>query len=135
LWSPVPGRHKACPYGKRGAAPTTERVHPTQIYEAIVLFVLTVVLVRFRARGMRNRAVFASYLIGAGVSRFLIELVRVNVPILFGLTTAQLFSAAAVALGVVLIVTRRESAPANEGSAAGRSAAQRRPGAKRKGRR
>ncbi|MBP1633627.1 MAG: prolipoprotein diacylglyceryl transferase [Acidobacteria bacterium] len=107
------GRPTSLPWGMafpEGLPPTTARVHPTQIYEALVLLVLTVLLVRLRARGMRDRLVFASYLIGAGLSRFLIELVRVNVPVFLGLTTAQLFSIGVVLLGVWLASTR-ESAP------------------------
>jgi prolipoprotein diacylglyceryltransferase len=64
-----------------------------------------VVLVRLQARGVRPRVVFASYLVAAGASRFLIELVRVNVPVLFGLTTAQLFSVMVVVLGIGLMLT------------------------------
>ena len=109
------GRPTDLPWGlafPQGLPPTTERVHPTQIYEAAILFALTVLLVRFRSRGWSDRAVFASYLVGAGVSRFLIELVRVNVPVLAGLTTAQLFSIAIVALGVWLLATRGTEAAA-----------------------
>jgi len=105
------GRPTGLPWGMafpEGLPPTTDRVHPTQIYEAVVLFALTALLVRFRAKGLPDRAVFASYLIGAGASRFLIELVRVNVPVLFGLTTAQLFSIAVVAVGIWLVAMGRE---------------------------
>lgn len=110
------GRPTNLPWGMafpQGLPPTTERVHPTQIYEAVILFALTALLVRLRSRGVRDRAVFASYLVGAGVSRFLIELVRVNVPVAAGLTTAQLFSIGIVVLGVWLMATRAtESAAA-----------------------
>ncbi len=105
------GRPTDLPWGMafpEGLPPTTDRVHPTQIYEAVVLFALTVLLVRLRSKGLRDRAVFASYLIGAGTSRFLIEMVRVNVPVLFGLTTAHLFSIAIILVGIGLIVTGRE---------------------------
>lgn len=109
------GRPTDLPWGMafpQGLPPTTERVHPTQIYEAVILFALTALLVRLRGRGLRDRAVFASYLIGAGASRFLIELVRVNVPVLFGLTTAQLFSIVIVGLGIWLIATSGREQPA-----------------------
>jgi phosphatidylglycerol:prolipoprotein diacylglycerol transferase len=122
------GRPTDLPWGMafpQGLPPTAERVHPTQIYEAAVLFVLTAVLIRLRARGLRDRAVFASYLVGAGASRFLIELVRVNVPVLFGLTTAQLFCIAIVGLGVWLMATQGAK-PAAAPAPAGKSRKRRR---------
>ena len=123
------GRPTDLPWGMafpQGLPPTTERVHPTQIYEAVVLFALTAVLVRLRAHGARDRAVFASYLIGAGTSRFLIELVRVNVPVLFGLTTAQLFSIAVVLVGIWLVATGREEPASAAAAPAGKPRKRRR---------
>lgn len=126
------GRPTDLPWGMafpQGLPPTAERVHPTQIYEAVVLFALTACLVRLRSRGMRDRAVFALYLVGAGASRFLIELVRVNVPVLFSLTTAQLFSIAIVVLGAWLLATKREepaAAPAPAKAPAGKPRRRRR---------
>jgi phosphatidylglycerol:prolipoprotein diacylglycerol transferase len=123
------GRPTHLPWGMafpQGLPPTTEPVHPTQIYDSVVLFALTAVLVRLRSRGVRDRAVFASYLVGAGGSRFLIELVRVNVPVFLGLTTAQLFSIAVVALGIWLMATGREERVA-AGVAPGGKPRKRRP--------
>lgn len=108
------GRPTSLPWGlsfPEGLPPTLDRVHPTQVYEAAILFPLAWVLVRLRARGVSDRRVFATYLLGAGVARFLIELVRVNVPVFLGLTTAQLFSIAAILLGLGLVLTASREAP------------------------
>ena len=107
------GRPTQLPWGfafPEGLPPTLERVHPTQLYEAAILFVMTWVLVRVRRGKVADRAVFGWYLVIAGGVRFLIELVRINVPVLGPLTTAMLFSIAAVALGLVLVATGKGTA-------------------------
>jgi phosphatidylglycerol:prolipoprotein diacylglycerol transferase len=52
-------------------------------------------------------AVFGSYLVLSGLSRVLVELVRVNNPVLLGLTEAQLFGVASMVAGGVLIARFR----------------------------
>jgi phosphatidylglycerol---prolipoprotein diacylglyceryl transferase len=109
------GRPTALPWGiafPEGLPPTTDRVHPTQLYEAFGLFALTGILLWLRGRGTRDRAVFGAYLLAAGGLRFLIELVRVNVVVALGMTTAQLFSVALMTAGAALLVTRGADVPA-----------------------
>ena len=63
------GRPTTLPWGiafPDGLPPTTDRVHPTQLYEAFALFALTGVLLALRRRGARDRAVFGAYLMAAG---------------------------------------------------------------------
>ena len=106
------GRPTSLPWGiafPEGLPPTVVPVHPTQLYEAAFLFPFAYFLVRLRKRRVADQSVFGIYLVGAGTLRFLIEIVRVNVRVLFGLTTAQLFSIAVVALGVALLL--RKPAP------------------------
>ncbi len=123
------GRPTSLPWGiafPEGLPPTTDRVHPTQLYEAAALFALTAALVWLRKRGAGSRAVFGTYLLSAGIVRFLIELVRVNVVVLFGMTTAQLFSIALVVAGAALLVNRRaDTAPAPVSAAAPRRGSKR----------
>jgi phosphatidylglycerol:prolipoprotein diacylglycerol transferase len=114
------GRPTSLPWGvafPQGLPPTTERVHPAQLYEAAILFPLAWVLVRMRRRGVPDQAVFGSYLVIAGAARFLIEIVRVNVRIALGLSTAQFFSIAAVILGLALVFTGRHRAEAPHATA------------------
>lgn len=104
------GRPTSLPWGMsfpEGLPPTLERVHPTQLYEAAALFVFTWLLVRWRARGVDDLDLFGRYLMLVGTARFLIEIVRVNIPVAFGLTVAQLFSLAAVVAGASLFITAR----------------------------
>jgi len=103
------GRPTTLPWGMafpEGLPPTTDRVHPTQIYEALALFALTGILLWLRRGGARDRVVFGAYLLTAGSLRFVIELVRVNVVVAFGMTTAQLFSVGLMVAGAALLATR-----------------------------
>ena len=88
-----------------GLPPTTVPVHPTQLYEAIGLGVLGWLLLRWRRSNVPDGIVLGRYLIGAGMLRFVIEFIRVNVPVAFGLSVAHLVSLAAIGLGVSMLVT------------------------------
>ena len=101
------GHPTSLPWGvafPEGLPPTTERVHPTQLYEAIFLGFFAWVLIRWRRRGLSDRAVLGRYFVGVGAFRFLLEFVRVNTRVLGPLTVAQLFSLAVVALGLALLL-------------------------------
>jgi phosphatidylglycerol:prolipoprotein diacylglycerol transferase len=87
----------------RGLPPTTERVHPTQLYEAIFLAGLAWLLVRWRRRGMSDRTVLGRYFVLAGAFRFLLEFVRVNTRVAGPLTVAHFFALAVTVLGVLIL--------------------------------
>lgn len=87
----------------RGLPPTTERVHPTQIYEAIFLAGLAWLLIRWRRRGVSDRTVLGRYLLIAGTFRFFLEFVRVNTRVAGPLTVAHCFALAVVVLGLVIL--------------------------------
>ena len=72
-----------------GTVPTTATVHPTPIYEAIVMGGFTLLLWRWRNR-WRPGTLMAVYLFGSGLERFLVEFVRRNPDAAFGLTQPQL---------------------------------------------
>lgn len=104
------GRPTNLPWGvafPEGLPPTLERVHPTQIYEAIALFFFTWLLVRWRRRGVADLDLFGRYLVLVSGTRFLIEIIRVNVRVALGLTVAQWFALGAMVLGVALVVVAR----------------------------
>lgn len=92
-----------------GLPPTLERVHPTQIYEAIPLFVIGALLLVWRRRERDDRAVLGAYFALAGATRFLIEFVRVNERVLGPLTVAHLASLAVAVGGVALLLSRDRS--------------------------
>jgi phosphatidylglycerol:prolipoprotein diacylglycerol transferase len=94
-----------------GLPPTTDHVHPTQLYEMAALLVLAVVLIRWRRRRVPDVIVLGRYFLIAGAIRFAIEFVRVNQRVLGPFTVAHLISAGLMVAGLVLIA-RRRSRPA-----------------------
>jgi phosphatidylglycerol:prolipoprotein diacylglycerol transferase len=87
-----------------GLPPTTVPVHPTQLYEAIGLGLLGWLLVRWRRSDVPDRIVLGRYLVSAGTLRFVIEFIRVNERVAFGLSVAHLVSLGAIAVGICMIV-------------------------------
>lgn len=103
------GRPTSLPWGvafPRGLPPTTDRVHPAQIYEAIFLAVFAWVLIRWRRKGVADRTVLGRYFVVVGAFRFLLEFVRVNVRVLGPLTVAHCFALAVVVLGLLILWRR-----------------------------
>ncbi|MGZ4268094.1 MAG: prolipoprotein diacylglyceryl transferase [Solirubrobacteraceae bacterium] len=96
-----------------GTVPTTQTVHPTPVYETLAMGLLGLALWRLRDR-LRPGALFALYLVGAGIERLLVEFIRRNEVVFAGLTMPQLESIAMAAVGLVwLAVLRRRGGVAN----------------------
>jgi phosphatidylglycerol:prolipoprotein diacylglycerol transferase len=89
-----------------GTVPTDDKVHPTPVYETLAMGILALVLWHLRDR-YRPGVLFAIYLVGAGVERFLIELIRRNDSVIAGLTLPQLLSLAMAAAGLIWIARAR----------------------------
>src|SRR5260221_8856161 len=89
-----------------GVVPTTERVHPTPLYEFFIWMVLANVLWRIGASALQKKKpdglVFCGYLVFTGIARFLVEIVRINPRSFFGMSNAQAASVASVILGIAL---------------------------------
>jgi phosphatidylglycerol:prolipoprotein diacylglycerol transferase len=103
------GHPTSLPWGvafPQGLPPTIERVHPTQIYEAIFLGVFAWVLIRWRQGGVPDGTVLGRYFVGVGAFRFALEFLRVNTRVLGPLTVAHMFALAVVALGMILVFRR-----------------------------
>jgi phosphatidylglycerol:prolipoprotein diacylglycerol transferase len=88
-----------------GLVPTPPgvRVHPTPIYELIAGLLIAWWLWKRGSKRTGDGAIVGQYLILTGLARFLVEFLRRNPHILFGLSNAQLASIGSVAAGVVLI--------------------------------
>jgi phosphatidylglycerol:prolipoprotein diacylglycerol transferase len=109
------GRASSLPWAMsypHGLVPTFERVHPTPIYEILLMGGLFAFLWVGRRKAARG-AVFALYLAGQGIERFIIEFFRRNPPLLLGLTEAQLVSMlmAVFGAGMLLWLSRTRPAP------------------------
>jgi phosphatidylglycerol:prolipoprotein diacylglycerol transferase len=96
-----------------GIVPTTERVHPTPIYEFLLAILIFWILWRLGARGLKTHApngiTFAAYLVLTGIARFLVEIIRINPRSFYGLTNAQAASVVSILAGVALFVYRRKA--------------------------
>jgi phosphatidylglycerol:prolipoprotein diacylglycerol transferase len=106
------GRPTDSPLGMafpKGMPPTTERVHPTQLYEMVWLFALTVFLWR---RRKHSPLLWGEYLVLAAAGRFVVEFLRVNPRVAFGLSEAQLLAIGlAMVGGASWLWARRTPAP------------------------
>jgi prolipoprotein diacylglyceryltransferase len=87
---------------------TGVRMHPSMLYEAAFLAVLSVVLWRLRAddRLPREGDVFKSFLFAYAVFRFAVEFVRGAPDVLVGLTRPQLFLAPSICAMAVYVARR-----------------------------
>ena len=88
-----------------GVVPTTERVHPTPIYEFLIWMLIAVILWQLGKRTLGREApgrVFCAYLILTGLARFLIEFIRINPRSFLGMSNAQTASVISILLGIVL---------------------------------
>lgn len=94
-----------------GAVPSTVPVHPTPLYETLAAVAIAGVLWWAR-RWLPGAGPFGAYLVLSGLSRFAVEYLRVNTPVVAGLTQPQLWSVLSVVAGVVIVLrSRRSSVP------------------------
>lgn len=89
-----------------GTVPTTQRVYPTPIFEFIVATIIFYILWRWSRPGAKIvlGQMTAHYLIWTGVARFLVEFIRRNPKIYFGLSNAQVASLGSIIAGIILFV-------------------------------
>ncbi len=90
-----------------GVVPTTERVHPTPIYEFLIWMLIGMILWQLGKKTLGGEApgkVFCAYLILTGVARFGIEFIRINPKSFLGMSNAQTASLVSILLGIILAV-------------------------------
>jgi len=84
---------------------TVVAVHPTQVYETVLMFLAFMYLWRLRTHGHALGWRFGVYLMLAAVERFLVEIVRAKDDRVLGpLSRAQLTSMVMVLVGAVVLV-------------------------------
>ena len=109
------GKATDLPWGvsfPEGAPPTFDTVHPTQIYE--ILWLLPVAFLLWKRRD-RSPFLFGEYIAANGLGRLVIENLRVNPKVLFGLTEPQIVGIALILVGSgawLWFARRAEPAPA-----------------------
>ncbi len=104
------GKPTGLPWGvalPNAMVPSDVPVHPTPLYETLAALLIAAGLWALQRRTRPPLEIFGAYLILSGVSRFLVEYLRINEPALFGLTQPQLWALASVAAGVAIVVRGR----------------------------
>jgi phosphatidylglycerol:prolipoprotein diacylglycerol transferase len=90
-----------------GVVPTTQRVHPTPLYEFFIWLAIAAFLWRLGTKSLRSPMpageIFCGYLMLTGMARFLIEFIRINPRSFFGLSNAQAASLVSILLGALLL--------------------------------
>lgn len=91
-----------------GTVPTKEDVlvHPTSIYEFIASIFIFLFLWKSLPKYKTPGIIFAYYLILSGIERLLIEVIRLNPIVAFGMSQAQIISAGMIIFGVILLYSR-----------------------------
>jgi prolipoprotein diacylglyceryl transferase len=104
------GKPTSLPWGMsfpNGVVPTTDRVHPTPLYEFFIWLAIAAFLWHMGSKALRGPKakgeIFCNYLLLTGVARFLIEFLRINPRSFFGLSNAQAASLVSILLGAVLL--------------------------------
>lgn len=87
--------------------PPGVRVHPAPLYEMALYVLVFMFLWTIRTRPHPNGTVFWWYLVLAPAARFVVEFVRINPPVVFSLTEAQVISVILVAIGVWRLLAAR----------------------------
>ena len=104
------GKPTSLPWGMsfpNGVVPTMQRVHPAPLYELIIWCAIGAFLWHMGTKALKGPKakgeIFCNYLILTGVARFLVEIIRINPPWLFGMSNAQVASVASILAGAVLL--------------------------------
>jgi phosphatidylglycerol:prolipoprotein diacylglycerol transferase len=92
-----------------GVSPDTVlAVHPTQLYEVTLGFLMFLVLWRFRGHRNAEGWLFGMYLVLAGAERFVIEIFRAKDDrFAMGMTLAQVIAITLAIIGVIVMLVRR----------------------------
>jgi len=83
--------------------PTTDLVQPTPCYELLFSLVLAWWLWRRGKKHLPVSVITGEYLVLSGIGRFLVEFVRINPRIYWGMSNAQVAALGSVVVGLVLI--------------------------------
>ena len=92
-----------------GLSPTTESVYPTPLFESFLSFIIFAVLMQLRKKELPQGMIFFLYITLNGITRFLIEFIRINPKTFLGLSQAQIIAVLFVLAGTagMIFVTRK----------------------------
>jgi phosphatidylglycerol---prolipoprotein diacylglyceryl transferase len=93
--------------------PANCNVHPTPVYEFLAWVAIGAYLWHLGTKALQvpkpDGEIFGNYLILTGIARFLVEFIRLNPKVLYGLTNAQIVSLACIVGGIVLVLRTKFS--------------------------
>jgi phosphatidylglycerol:prolipoprotein diacylglycerol transferase len=91
------------------AVPTDIPVHPAPIYETLYSFVIFGILWRLRTRLTPNGWLFSVYLMMQAACRFIVEFIRINNELVFGLSQAQVVSIVLFSAGLYGVIKLKDT--------------------------
>ena len=87
--------------------PASCNVHPTPIYEFLGGVIIAALLWRMATKAMGSGGshgeIISANLIWTGIARFLVEFIRINPRVFYGLTNAQVVSLLSIVAGAILL--------------------------------
>ena len=89
--------------------PASCAVHPTPIYEFVACVLICWYIWRRASRPVAPGVIVGEFLVLFGIERFLVEFIRINPRILWGMSNAQVAALLTVLAGVVMLVVARGS--------------------------
>lgn len=87
-----------------GIVPDNTPLHPTPVYEFLGALLIFWILWKFRKKDWADGKLFMFYLVFSGMARLLVEFIRLNPRILFGLSEAQLISIGLMIIGTIGLI-------------------------------
>jgi phosphatidylglycerol:prolipoprotein diacylglycerol transferase len=110
------GKVTKLPWGvhmaRNALVPTPDLVQPTPVYELLFSLVLAWLLWRLGAKPRSIGWVTGVYLVLSGLGRFLVEFVRINPVLYWGMTNAQVAALGSIVVGVAVMLLARKKVPA-----------------------
>jgi len=95
-----------------GTVPTTERVHPTPLYELIMSLIAFAYLWKIRKKTRGPGYMFGMFLILSGIERFIAEFWRITAKVLFDvISVAQIIGVLTIIIGIYLILRSKKLPP------------------------
>jgi len=92
-------------------APTRDLVQPTPIYEFFFSLALAWILWKLDSRSRTVGWLTGVYLVLSGLGRFLVEFVRINPRLYWGMSNAQVAALGSMVVGGIIMLTARKRVP------------------------
>ncbi len=102
------GHPTEMPWGMVFPTVDTLARHPTQLYASLFSLAIFLILQRGKQFGFFPGSVFAWFVILHSAYRFIIEFFRVSPPFLYHLSLAQVFTAALIAMGILVLLWQQK---------------------------